>query len=665
MAAVDSHQNRWANYKSSTSAFLPKASVSGSQAFDGPGLTSEGKRQAQVAGDKLRCRTNPIRHSRPSRVGSLERGISKNRWSSYSGTRATRLDERQDAQEEARDSSNTTETDDVPRDGQPSLLEVFEAEMGKKLSPADSDGAPEVEPTSVPKPATRVDLSSETSQNQPLHQGSHTMLGLITEHLQDLTAGDMTLSQDLSTAIDHGIRTAVKGFDACLQGIARGLQEVSSVSRQAADRSRDADLQLKDEAILGFQHLTGAFSAALGRETPSNRPGTTSAPRSGQEEAEFGSSSTTLGKSHNLIEDAITTHKSKESPFKDGVDISEMTYNSRLDHAAAPTYNREEPASSQLGKEHQPRSRPAMSNEPRFHRPGPIRLPNRPGYVEHLRRSQSTKTFGEESNIERASSPPVDTHFPTLAQFEGKSFMEPLIPQRAPRQCVLSFKAGGSGPAKRSLSYVRCPNGAEAHRRSYNPVASLREHSAQQNGHEVIPLSRLSSAARLAGPFDPLEVEPSAQPHLTEGLRRNATIASTNTRHTPSRRRPYSEVFEGSGRVAWDTFLQDRPRGHDRASDDRGRPLRAHQEPSNTVSRHETRSRSSPLADSGYDDQHHDNSTVGKINDCVEQLRELGFGGNDDTSAGRLLVYAQAADGELPDAIDLIDEEQRAYRERF
>ena len=675
MTAVDSHQNRWANYSSSTSAFLPKASISVSQAFDEPGLTSEGKRQAQVAGDKLRCRTNPIRHSRPSRVGSSERGISKNRWSSYSGTRATRFDERQDAQEEVRDASNTTDTDEVPTDGQPSLLEVFEAEMAKKISPTDSEGAPGVGSTSVPESATRADLSSESSQSQPLPQGSHAIFGLITE----LTAGDMTLSQDFSSAIDHGIRTAVKGFDACLLGIARGLQEVSSASRQAADRTRNADLQLKDDAVLGFQSLTGAFSAALGRDMAPNGPGTAHASRNRLEEVESGSSSTTSGISHDRdpYEDEITTHKSNEPPLNGGVGQSETAYNARLDFTAAPTYNRERPASPQLGTEYQPRSRPVISKVPRFHRPGPIHLQNRPGYVEHLRRSQSTKTLGGQHDRERVNSPPVGTHFPTLAQFEGKSFgaapsfpalpsMEPLIPQQAHGQSLFSTKAGDFRPADRSLSYVSTSNGAESTRRFYNTAAGPHEHSARRSGHEVVPLSRPSSAARLAGPFDPLEAEPSAQPHLTEGLRRNVTIASTDIRHTPRRRRPYSEVFDGSGRVAWGAFLQDNghgPRGHCRVSEDRSRPLGAPQQHLNGSSRHEAGSRSLPLAEAGYDDQHHDDSTVGKINNCVEQLRELGFGRHDDSSAARLLVYAQAADGVLVDAIDMIDEEQRAYRE--
>ena len=657
MTAGDSHQNRWANYKSSTSAFLPKAFTSVSQISDGPGLTSEGKRQAQVAGDKLRCRTNPIRHSRPSRVGSLEHGICKNRRSSYSGTRATRFDEPQDAQE-AKETSDTIDTDEVPKDGQPSLLEVFEAELAKKISATDSEEAPGVEPPaaqmSVGEPATRVDPSIGIlrAQSPPLPQGLHALSGLINEHLQELTAADMALSQDLSAAIDHGIRTAVNGVGACLQGIARGLQEVSSISRQAADRTRDTDVQPIDDAILGFRSLTRGFTAALGREMAASRPGTTSASRSELGEVEAGSSSTTYATSHDIDPDehSITAHKCTESHLKRGVDPPETAYKSRPNHAAAARYIPEIHTSPHPEMKRQPRSRPAACKEPRFHSPGPIPLPNRPGYVDRLRRSQSSKALDEQDNIQGASSPSVDTHFPELAQFEGKHFeatpsfpalpgMEPLVPQRAPRPSV-----GESGPA--SGTYFNDSNGAETSGRSHDVPARPRSHSAQRDGHEFTLLSHLSSAARLAGPFDPLEAEPLAQPRLPEGLRRNATIASTNTRHAARSRRPYSEVFDGSGRVAWDAFLQDndhRPRGLYRASDDKGRPRGDKQEHSKRISRREAGLRCSHLGEEVYDDQHHDDSTVSKINDCVEQLRDLGFGGNDEDSAGRLLVYAQAA----------------------
>ena len=663
MTALDSHQSRWLNLTSSTSA---------SPAFDGPGLTSEGKRQAQVAGDKLRWRTNPIRHSSPSRVGALEHAISKNRWSSYSGTRAARFDERQDAEDELGDASKIKDNEEKCNDCPKSLLEVFEAELARKISATDGEEATEYQSpvqNSVPEPAIQVNISGE-SQAQPSPQGSQALLGLFNEHLRELTARNVALSQDLSTLVGHGIR----GLGSCMQSIARGLQEISSVSRQAADRSRNGDVQLVDDAVLGFQSLAGDFIAALGGQMATNRPGITSAPRDESNGEDTDSSSTTfdISNDNNSKEDAITVLKSNQHPANAGEDPSNIVYNRESMHATAPRYISEKAGSPQPEKESQPRSALAMSEESRFHKPGLIQLPNHTGYVDHLRQSQSVEILDEQHNIERENSPPLDTYFPTLSQFEGElgaapTFpalpnMQPLIPQRAPCQHKYVTKAEDSRPTNGSLPLVSFSNIIKG---SSDADIDCHSHSALQDGYEVKPLSRLSSAARLAEPFDPLEAEPSVRVHLTEGVRRNATVASTDIRRATRRRRPYSEVFDGSGRVPWGSFLQDNVRelgGLCRASDDRERSLGANQQHLKRLSRPEAGSRCSPPAAGGYDDQHHDDSTVGKINDCVERLRELGFGGQDDDSAGRLLVYAQAADGVLVDAIDLIDEEQRAWQ---
>lgn len=600
-------------------------------------------------------------------MGALEHAISKNRWSSYSGTRAARFDERQDAQDRPRDPSITAVKEEVPQIGQQSLLEVFEVELARKISAADGGKASENVTSAmqnpVPEPAIQANLPSE-SQAQPSPQGSQALLGRINEHLHELTAGNGALSQDFPTVINRGIR----GLGACMQSIARGLQEISSVSHQAADRTRNTDLQLIDDAVLGFQSLLGGFIATLGSQMATNRPVALSAPRSGPEEVEAGSSSTTSGSNK--------SEQSKQYPSNRGDNPSKIAYNMEGNHATAPSYSTEMLASPQLETENQPSSAPTTSEEPQHHRSAPIRLANRPGYVDHLRQSQSVKLFDEDYSIQRSNSPPLDIHFPTLAQFSRENFaaastfpalpnMQALVPERAPYQHKYGTKAEETRPANGSLQLVSVSDSTEGSCQSHVPVIGRREHSAQRDGHEVVPLSRLSSAARLAKPFDPLEVEPSAQPHLTEGLRRNATIASTDIRRATRRRRPYSDIFDGSGRVPWGTFMQDNGRerrGRHWADDGRGRPLGVNQEhPRGRLCPEAGPMRLHPAA-AGYEDQHHDDSTVGKINDCVEQLRDLGFGGEHDDFASRLLIYAQAADGVLVDAIDLINEEQRAWQ---
>ena len=667
MTVLDGHQSQRPNLTSSTLA---------SPTFDGPGLTSEGKRQAQIAGDKLRWRTNPIRQSRPSRVGASEHAISKNRWSSYSGTRAARFDERQDVEDvPGDDASKKKYNEEKGNDSPKSLLEVFEAELARKISVTDGDEATECQSpvqSPMPEPVNVANLSGE-SQVEPSPQGSQALVRLFNEHLRELTVRNVALSQDLSTLFGHGIR----GLGACMQSIARGLQEVSSVSRQAADMSRNGDLQLVDDAVLGFQGLAGDFITALGGQMATNRPEITSAPRNESNGVETDSSSTTVEISDNKSpkEDGITALESNQHPANAGEDPSNIVYSRGSIRATTPRHISKKAGSLQPEKESQPRSAPAMSVESRFHKPGLIQLPSHTRYVDHLRQSQSVELLDEQHNIQRENSPPLDTYFPTLSQFEGElgaapTFpalpnMQPLIPQRAPCQHKHVTKAEETGPTNGSLPLVSCSDMIEGSSQSDDPGIGCHSHSTLQDGYEVKPLSRLSSAARLAEPFDPLEAEPSARVRLTEGVGRNATVASTDIRRATRRRRPYSEVFDGSGRVPWGSFLQDNVRELEslcKASDDRERASGANQQHPKRLTRPEAGSRCSPPAAAGYDDQHHDDSTVGKINDCVERLRDLGFGGQDGDSAGRLLVYAQAADGVLVDAIDLIDEEQRAWQ---
>jgi hypothetical protein len=53
------------------------------------------------------------------------------------------------------------------------------------------------------------------------------------------------------------------------------------------------------------------------------------------------------------------------------------------------------------------------------------------------------------------------------------------------------------------------------------------------------------------------------------------------------------------------------------------------------------------------------------IQKCVELLKSLGFGTEEDGGMERLSVYAVAADGDLEAALEIISEEKRAWEERY
>ena len=147
----------------------------------------------------------------------------------------------------------------------------------------------------------------------------------------------------------------------------------------------------------------------------------------------------------------------------------------------------------------------------------------------------------------------------------------------------------------------------------------------------------------------------------TDGKRRNVTTDGLSANTDSSSRRPYSHTFSGSGRMPWDSFLQpEEALQLSQGSGAQGSRIR-----SQCASREEmSYRRRGPAADIDYAVEHHDAATVRKVQECVQQLQTLGFCSSDTDGLRRLIVYAQAADGDLLTAIDMIDEEQQAYRQR-
>lgn len=180
-------------------------------------------------------------------------------------------------------------------------------------------------------------------------------------------------------------------------------------------------------------------------------------------------------------------------------------------------------------------------------------------------------------------------------------------------------------------------------------------------------------ASRLAEPFNPLDAEPSAQPHLTRGIPRNATIGGLAPEYHARSRRPYSDAFHGYGRGTQGSFKGDTANEEDEVAKLQGKapssgldqgPNRAtqghdeHQKRQGQLKRSATTHEWRPTPTLSRSDA----AKADKINACVRQLRDLGFGNGKPDSGDRLLVYAQASDGDLVEAIDMIDEEQRAQR---
>lgn len=54
-------------------------------------------------------------------------------------------------------------------------------------------------------------------------------------------------------------------------------------------------------------------------------------------------------------------------------------------------------------------------------------------------------------------------------------------------------------------------------------------------------------------------------------------------------------------------------------------------------------------------------ATAAQIQECVDQLRDIGFSSAAEGGVSLLVVYAQTAEGNLSEAIDLLAEEKRVY----
>lgn len=57
-------------------------------------------------------------------------------------------------------------------------------------------------------------------------------------------------------------------------------------------------------------------------------------------------------------------------------------------------------------------------------------------------------------------------------------------------------------------------------------------------------------------------------------------------------------------------------------------------------------------------------STINRIDNCVNTLANLGYGSTEEGRHHRLAVYAAAADGKVNDAIEMIEDERKAYAQR-
>jgi hypothetical protein len=287
------------------------------------------------------------------------------------------------------------------------------------------------------------------------------------------------------------------------------------------------------------------------------------------------------------------------------------------------------------------------------------------------------------NNLRRSNTtsgrPPVSledsemVRFPTLSQFEEQTHKDHLESGSKRRAEDTTQSIPGSWPPPSDL-----PN-SESSGEFFTRMTGLRAKSTEEP--ILRPKNQLSRsktvtasnpAARLLGPFDPLGSFTTSQ--QDDGLKRSATDRGPHRRAFDGNRRPYSEHFSGDGRQGWESFLQqyEKTPGSFPTQDDtesqRQYPTLPKFEPTRRVM-HPGRTR--PQRPVLTVDTTHPHpgpkprpKEKTKTERCMDQLKMLGFGNEQDGGEERLMIYAEAADGNLEDAIEMIEEERKAYQQR-
>lgn len=175
-------------------------------------------------------------------------------------------------------------------------------------------------------------------------------------------------------------------------------------------------------------------------------------------------------------------------------------------------------------------------------------------------------------------------------------------------------------------------------------------------------------AARLSGPLNPDSER--GRSGIENLLKRSATERRANRPwgHVTTCRRPYRGL--GDGIVArdpmrqepsWETYL-DHPRNFPKAS-----PPQSTDVPPRHRNWPEMSHRTVPetnVRDIMTGAPEPKDRSKNKIDACVEHLKALGFHNDGEDGEQRLTVYACAVEGDLGDAIEMIEEERKVYEQR-
>lgn len=329
--------------------------------------------------------------------------------------------------------------------------------------------------------------------------------------------------------------------------------------------------------------------------------------------------------------------------------------------------------------------------------------------VNQSNRAISTSVYFSDQNAlsegleQQPDTSPLTSRFPTLEQFEGRHFESACrfpttsrtISLTDPRPRAQSTGDQSLKPQNSSLSGANrsnfaisekwnnekrlnttAPDTAESSGEFFNRMTKVACNSMTYHLPLTSSTERGSTGSCVSvGRKYPSQanIATAYRNRSTHNVCRSSTITGFNDTLIRNNRRPYSENLSGNGRVAWDSFLlkddqymDNYPKDIAAATNQEAQTARSifNGQAAFAFKDGEFDEAASEVRDVSFAGEHSDAASVRKVQECVSQLQELGFGGDVDGGIRRLVVYAQAAEGDLAGAIDMIDEEKRAYKER-
>ena len=622
-------------------------------------LTPEGKRQAQNAGDRLRSRSSRIRHA--------VKGLSDQATSTEDNLDFITVPNSRAPPNKAEEAGKTSS------DGQKSLLEVFETELAKH--PRDS-------------------VCQTDTPSVPFNRPSAPFKPILTDPAKHFASASRQFPpQATSNTIEDGIKTAVSSFEACLRGIVHTLK--------AAQPSRP-DKEMLGETMIAFQDLADKVAPrnAVSFDTkfrfPTPKADTKARPIT-EDIEKLDSQSPIITTYTSMIPEVWKPHGKKMQQNSSDLlpPLASQATDTRM---KLKELNFEDQKTEFISD---------FAGPFQYHRPGPIHLPQqtlrressplkqrggaalkKSGYVDHLRRINSvdvlrnplTARWQQDSNPsnddkqDRSVSPTaVSTRFPTIGQFENATFPTQLAPPAPPSLIDLDPEIGPELSPGAKLSGA--VNGTESSGEFFKRMTTTRTPKSEaplslQNEqflNRSIGVSDGSAAskARLLRPFDAFKAEAEATPldQRDIGLHRSMTVAA------PSLRRPHSEIFNGNGRAACDPLTSQQ---RDHGSDERlgaetsstslplPAPMTTLSRPLSSVKPAENSGIRRSATDAGACRETYLRPRDSRVRKCVDSLIGLGF----DMERSRLRVYASVAEGDLDEAIDMLTEDQKVHESR-